>query len=155
MGIGFTKASYPLKEDPSIRRSYLSKELITGPPKGDIKTVADVLPYCVSDCVAWLNDRGGGGTIIPSEIYSFVHPLILALLPILLPFLFRPEPTATRPLPLPGRSRTSSRRRRRSPRKEARMARPRKRHGSTSLWVTQSPTATRRFLGTWKQSRVD
>jgi hypothetical protein len=41
------KASYPLKEDPSTRRSYLSKELVTQPAEG-VETVGDVLPYCVS-----------------------------------------------------------------------------------------------------------
>lgn len=41
------KASYPVKSDPSVRRSWLSTELVTEPAKG-VETVADVLPYCVS-----------------------------------------------------------------------------------------------------------
>jgi hypothetical protein len=41
------KASVPQKEDPKIRRSYLSKELVTSPADG-IDTVADVLPWMVS-----------------------------------------------------------------------------------------------------------
>jgi hypothetical protein len=41
------KASNPVAGDPSVRRSWLSKELVTEPAKG-VETVADVLPYCVS-----------------------------------------------------------------------------------------------------------
>lgn len=41
-----TKASYPSKEDPSIRRSYLSpQQLIDTPSNGHLSTVADVLPF--------------------------------------------------------------------------------------------------------------
>jgi hypothetical protein len=36
----------PLKEDPTIRRSYLSKELVTSPAEG-VESVADVLPWMV------------------------------------------------------------------------------------------------------------
>lgn len=43
----FTKASYPSKEDASIRRSYLSpKRLLDAPAEGELETVADVLPFC-------------------------------------------------------------------------------------------------------------
>jgi hypothetical protein len=41
------KASVPQKEDSNIRRSYLSKELVTSPADG-VDTVADVLPWMVS-----------------------------------------------------------------------------------------------------------
>lgn len=41
------KASYPVKSDPSVRRSFLSEQLVTEPAKG-VESVADVLPYCVS-----------------------------------------------------------------------------------------------------------
>lgn len=44
---GSKKASYPVKSDPSIRRSFLSETLVTEPAKG-VESVADVLPYCVS-----------------------------------------------------------------------------------------------------------
>lgn len=40
------KASNPVNGDPAVRRSWLSKELVTEPAKG-VDTVADVLPYCV------------------------------------------------------------------------------------------------------------
>ena len=40
------KASIPTPDDPSIRRSYLSKELVTSPADG-VETVADVLPWMV------------------------------------------------------------------------------------------------------------
>jgi hypothetical protein len=44
---GTKKASHPLKSDPTVRRSFLSKDLVTEPAKG-VESVADVLPYCVS-----------------------------------------------------------------------------------------------------------
>ena len=55
----------PQKEDPNIRRSYLSKELVTSPADG-VETVADVLPWMVCSFdfstinrlpwVLWIND---------------------------------------------------------------------------------------------------
>lgn len=46
------QVSIPTKEDPSIRRSYLSPDkLLTSPEPGQVEVVADLIEYCVSPSV--------------------------------------------------------------------------------------------------------
>lgn len=106
------KASFQLPEDRSVRRSYLSKELVTEPAEG-IETVADVLPYCVGDPES------------PHAVQADVSPA-------------RPAHTATRPHPTPAPSSMSSRRRSKYPRRAERTARPRRRCGSSTRRVALS-----------------
>ena len=108
------KASIPTRDDPSIRRSYLSKELVTSPADG-VETVADVLPWMVR------------ATGFDSNTVDTDACLIKRTLPL---DHRRRRSMATRLLVTTDMSSRLSKRRRPSPRRAERKERPRRSFGS-------------------------
>ena len=74
---GTKSATVQLKDDPSVRRSHISPdELVTGPPGGQVKTMADIFSYTVrhhsSSARLWCVKRCSDRRLESMEIKSRV-----------------------------------------------------------------------------------